>query len=393
MIRACHVVYAVYPADPRVRKEVETLVRAGISVHVVSARAAGESRRDTNSGVFIHRLPLEVRRGGRVRYVYQYTMFSLLTFVSLLVLQLQHRFHIVHVHSLPDFLVFFALPAKILGAKLVLDLHESMPELAAARFPVESGRRLLSLAIAAQRLSCMVSDRVITVNSRIAGLISLRAGGARQPDVVENSPDWASSTQEFEESEPPLLAIACGLNPERDLELVIRTAGAVLATHPINVRIVGSGDPHYVAKLRALAKQIGSGTEIRIDDAIPGSEVLGFLSRSTFGLVTYQRNKLTELATPNKVYEYAFLGKAMVVADLPSLRNLLGDSVLYYEPGNFEELLNAILRILGDSTLRRRLGNRARDVAEGHSWEKMSGRLISVYESVVGVSFTAPSGG
>jgi len=384
VIRACHVVYGRYPADPRVRKEVSTLVRAGVLVQVVCARAPGDRGREIVEGVTVHRLPLEVRRGGKARYLYQYVLFSLLTLVALLTLQLKHRFDIVHIHSLPDFLVFSAMPAKVLGAKLVLDLHESMPELAAARFPGDSSFVLTSLAVVTQRLSCMISDRVITVNPRIGEIISARARGSEVPIVVENSPDWNHTFRDNADTEPPLLAIACGLNPERDLELVIRTASEVLAVRPIEVRIVGSGDKTYVAQLRAMARELAPENQIGIDDAIPASQVLEFLSRSTFGVVSYQRNPLTELATPNKAYEYAFLGKPMVVADLPSLRRLLGDSVLYYEPGNARELMHAILRILDDQPLRKRLGSSAKHVAEQHSWAKMSERLLSTYRSVTG---------
>ncbi|HEX9567556.1 MAG TPA: glycosyltransferase family 4 protein [Thermoplasmata archaeon] len=384
--------YGRYPSDPRVRKEARTLVRAGVMIHVVCARAAEERDRDVDDAVIVHRLPLEVQRGGKARYLYQYALFSLLTLVALFFLQLKHRFHIVHIHSLPDFLIFSAIPAKVLGAKLVLDLHESMPELAAARFPAESNLGLLSLAVVAQRLSCMISDRVITVNSQIAEIVSARTGGSQKPVVVENSPDWNYTLRVSADAEPPLLAIACGLNPERDLELVIRTASAVLASRPIEVRIVGSGDKTYVAKLRAMARDLAAENHIRIEDAIPPSEVLEFLSKSTFGVVSYQRNPLTELATPNKAYEYAFLGKPMVVADLPSLRRLLDDSVLYYEPGDSKELMHAILRILDDPPLRKRLGFRASEVAGQHSWAKMGERLLSEYRSVSGLQSATMAG-
>ena len=384
VIRACHVVYGRYPSDPRVRKEARTLVRAGVMVHVICARTVEEPGRDVEGGVIVHRLPLEVRRGGRARYLYQYALFSLLTLVELFVLQLKHRFHIVHVHSLPDFLIFSAIPAKVLGAKLVLDLHESMPELAAARFPGDPSLGLLSLAVSVQRLSCMISDRVITVNSQIAEIISARAGVSQRPVVVENSPDWTYTVRDAADTEPPLLAIASGLNPERDLELVIRAASAVLASRPIEVRIVGTGDKTYVAKLRAITRELAAENHIRIGDPIPPAEVLEFLSKATFGVVSYQRNPLTELATPNKVYEYAFLGKPMVVADLPSLRGLLDDSVLYYQPGNSKALTDAILRILDDQPLRKRLGSSAKEVAGQHSWAKMSERLLSTYLSVTG---------
>ncbi len=68
-------------------------------------------------------------------------------------------------HNLPDFLVFSALPTKLRGVPVILDLHDLMPEFFAGRFG--SGRaaawigRLVRLQ---ERVSCRFADHVITVS-------------------------------------------------------------------------------------------------------------------------------------------------------------------------------------------------------------------------------------
>src|SRR5207245_4194309 len=164
----CHVAYARYPADPRVRKEVRTFEAACFAVDVLCLRSKGEIPSEGSENVFIHRLPLEACRGSRFRYAYQYAMFFILVAAALCVGQIRRRYRIVHVHSLPDFLILAALPCRLFGSRLVLDLHESLPEIYRARFPRRSGSIGDRLTLAAQRISCSVAARVTTVNPTIA---------------------------------------------------------------------------------------------------------------------------------------------------------------------------------------------------------------------------------
>src|SRR5436853_565805 len=77
----------------------------------------------------ILRLPLKHSRGGKFTYVFQYGSFILSCFFLLAFRSLTRRYHIVHAHNMPDILVFAALVPKICGAKVILDLHDPMPEL------------------------------------------------------------------------------------------------------------------------------------------------------------------------------------------------------------------------------------------------------------------------
>ncbi len=86
---------------------------------------------------------------------------------------------VVHVHNLPDFLVFAGLVPRLAGAKVVLDVHDSVPETFATKF---SGCVALWKALCLEeRLSALVAHRVICVNHAPAG----RAGRARHPDVED----------------------------------------------------------------------------------------------------------------------------------------------------------------------------------------------------------------
>jgi hypothetical protein len=163
-MKICHVVYGYYPQEARPRRASESARRGGNEVHVIAMMDNGEVREEEVGGVVVHRLPFKVIRGSRARYIYQYLVFLIGSSAMLLGLHLTKKFDIVHVHSLPDFQVFCAAPEKLLGAGVVLDLHEAMPELFAARFGYLLHQIPVRIVKAFESVSCLFADQVFVVN-------------------------------------------------------------------------------------------------------------------------------------------------------------------------------------------------------------------------------------
>ena len=186
--------------------------------------------------------------------------------------------------------------------------------------------------------------------------------------------------------------IVGGLNPERDLRLVLTAAKRLREIVRIQVRwrIIGPGEPSFVQALRDQVSRLGIEDVVTIEGEVPATLVPSILARATVGVVSYQRNPLTEIATPNKAYEYAVAGKAMVVADLPALRRLLGDTVRYYNPGNAEDLALNVQWLLEHPSERGLLELAARQRIAAHRWEIMADRLIRVYQECLATDGVFP---
>src|SRR2546425_7893761 len=82
-MRICHVAYAYFPADPRIRREVDALRGAGHEVDVICLRREDEIGVESIDGTCITRIPLRARRGGRLRYAFQYAVFFVLSSLAL----------------------------------------------------------------------------------------------------------------------------------------------------------------------------------------------------------------------------------------------------------------------------------------------------------------------
>jgi hypothetical protein len=127
------IVHSYYDEDPRVRREAEAVVATGRPVTILGLRRPGEPTRGELAGVAIQRLDVQRHQGaGLVTYLAEYGAFLLRAGWAAVRAHRRQRFALVQVASLPDYLVFAALPLKLVGVPVILDLHGSVsPELEA----------------------------------------------------------------------------------------------------------------------------------------------------------------------------------------------------------------------------------------------------------------------
>ena len=89
--------------------------------------------------------------------------------------------------------------------------------------------------------------------------------------------------------------------------------------------------------------------------------------------------------SPTKIFEYMAMGKGIVASRLGQIGEVLVDeeTALLVEPGNVGELASAIERLVESETLRKRLGARAREVAEReHTWMHNARRVLEAYRDL-----------
>jgi len=179
------VVFSHYPSDPRPRRAAEALAQQGMEVEVISLKQKpDEPSYDEFNGVKITRVPLKKSRGGKLAYMLQYGSFIAAAFFLLTFRSLRRRYSLVHVHNMPDVLVFSALLPKLLGAKVILDLHDPMPELMQTIFNFGENSRAVRLLKVLEKLSTWFADAVLVVNQACLRIISGRSCLAQKILVV-----------------------------------------------------------------------------------------------------------------------------------------------------------------------------------------------------------------
>src|SRR5262249_44491029 len=188
--RAAVLLFSHYPADPRPRRAAEALAAQGVNVDVICLRGGNaDPGYETCGSINVTRVPLKRQRARKLGYVGQYAAFMLVSFFYLAWRSLTRRYDLVHVHNMPDALVFSAIVPKLLGAKIILDLHDPMPELMQTIFKLPEESFSVVMLKQLEKWSIRFADLVLTVNRACKEIYSFRSCKPHKIKIVINSPD------------------------------------------------------------------------------------------------------------------------------------------------------------------------------------------------------------
>src|SRR5687767_14406569 len=184
----CMIAYTDYVGDARVRREAETLSANAFNVVCLTTKNGGRPTSFTVDGVEVRELGVSKYRGkSTVAYLASYLRFLFAASTSCIRLLLKGELDIIHVHNVPDFLVLAGLVPRLAGRKVVLDVHDSVPETFAAKFSdAPLAQQMLRLE---ERLSALVAHKVICVNDPQRATLVARGIPADKTFVSMNVPD------------------------------------------------------------------------------------------------------------------------------------------------------------------------------------------------------------
>jgi glycosyltransferase involved in cell wall biosynthesis len=383
------IAYTNYALDARVRREAETLVSNGFHVQCLTTQNGEQRARFSLNGVQVRELGVRKYRGKRsIAYITSYIAFLVVSSLACLRLLIKDELDVVHVHNLPDFLVFAGLVPRLCGRHVVLDVHDSVPETFAVKF---SGGSTVQKALRLEeRLSARVAHRVICVNHPQRATLVARGIPAAKTFISMNVPDPSIFGRTPTRSGPPAGArrfdlVYHGTMAERlGVDLIIRAVAQLEARVPcLRLHLWGHGDD--LAAFERLA------IELHIEDRVifrpkgfPLHELPRELASMDLGVVGNRRSVATDLMLPVKLMEYVSQMIPAVVPRLKTIEHYFSESmVTYYEPEDVPSLADAIYSLYCDPERRSRQVDAARAFLSEHGWERQGVELVNLYQQLV----------
>ena len=387
------VTFSLYPGDPRPRRAAAALLKEGMSVDLICLGDENAPKREVLNGINILRLPISHRRGGKLSYAYNYSAFILTCASILAVRALKRRYHLVYVHNMPDVLVASALVPKGLGAKVLLDLHDPMPELMTTIFSLEKDSLSVRLIQRLEKWSMARADLVLTVNVACKRIFTSRSCGPEKIGVVMNSPDEqifpfrASQLHPSPNGVPAkhLVIMYHGSLVERNgLDLAVDALTRVREAVPAaELRIYGRNTPF-------LERVMGQARDKGLEDCVhylgPKSleDLVPEIEDCDVGIIPNHRSAFAEINTPTRIFEYLALGKPVIAPRTPGIQDYFGpESLFLFESGNSEELARKIQYVAFHYPEAIKTAGRGQQVYLAHTWSRERETLVNLVNTLL----------
>jgi glycosyltransferase involved in cell wall biosynthesis len=369
----CMLVYSHYETDSRVRRYAEALARRGDRVDVVALADAGNALgRTTINGVAVNRIQRrEANERNKWAFAWRLTQFLLTSSAFLTRRQREVRYDLVHVHNIPDFLVFAAWAAKWDGAALILDIHDIVPELFEDKFGAKNHHLDIKFLKAIEKVSAAFADHVIVANHLWTERLIARSVTKDKCSVSLNYVDKAifSSHPRTRSDEKFVMVFPGSFQRHQGLDIAIEAIAEVRKRVP-NVELHLYGNGRMEPELRALADRLGLNGSVRFFASVPLDRIPGVMANADLGVVPKRADGFGNEACSTKIMEFMSQGVPVIASRTKVDTCYFDDTVVRFFPsGDAQGLADAILELIRSKGLRDSLSAAGKEYVARNSWD------------------------
>lgn len=389
----CMVVHAYYPlGESRVQREAEALIDNGYSVDVICLRRSGEEKQCDVNGVKVYRLPVSrFNRKGGAGQLMEYLLFLIFAAFRLSVLHLRSPYDVVQIHSLPDFLIFAALIPRISGAKIILDIHDLMPEFYACRFHKPMTSLPVQCMKIEEKVSCAFADHVITVTEIWRQVLVARGVVPEKSSVVMNlADDRLFHLQKIKRIRRPRpdgfhLFYHGTLTYRYGVDLILYALADLRGKYD-DIFLTVHGQGEFIDTLKKLASELDLEGCINFStNELPIEELPELIAGADLGIVPYRRDVFTDGILPTKLMEYAALGVPAVTVSTPAISEYFDSNMVeFFQADKADDLAGVIEKIYRSPDRRQELASNIQSFSRDYNWGSAKEEYVALIDRLAG---------
>lgn len=349
MMRACMLAYTFYEADNRVRRYAEALAKRGDHVDAIALAREGQPAFEVLNGVNIYRIQRRViDERGPFSYLLKLMLFFFRSAWFLAKKQFTQPYQLIHVHSVPDFEVFATIVPRLMGAKVILDIHDIVPEFYASKFKVNEDSIVFRALVFMERLSIAYSHHVIIANHLWYEKLIRRSVRKEKCTPIINYPDPSIFSAHSTQPRTDRNFVLCypgTLSHHQGLDLAIEAVGMLRDEIP-ELRLTLIGDGPERENLKRQIKRLALADRVTMRGLIPMEEVARIMTAIDLGIVPKRADTFGNEAFSTKIMEFMMMGVPVLAARTRVDEYYFsGGLVEFFESGNAHDLAAKILHL------------------------------------------------
>ncbi|MEI6043228.1 MAG: glycosyltransferase [Chloroflexota bacterium] len=277
----------------------------------------------------------------------------------------------------------------LLGAKIIYEAHDLE-----ARNPSRNqGKRLSAFLQQVDRTILSRADGVVSLTTAFKDFLS--ADGWREakrpstviPDAYDSKLyqplPQAECRKALGLSNEEFIVVYAGLTfAYRGLDRMVEAFDLFLKQSQAEARLcfVG-GRPFEVEELRQVVQRAGLGSRVQLIGQTTQEQVNLWLNAASLTVIPDTVTDLT--ASPLKMFEYAAVGRPVLLPDLPALREILADQeAIYFERGNLTALTAALKWVYANPEQAAAKGKAACRKVEAYTYANRAKAILAFVERV-----------
>ena len=382
------VAYTFYERDNRVMRYAETLAKRGNQVDVISLHMSGLHDPGIRNGVrVLHVQARTVNERGQLTYLFRISLFFLRAMIQVSINHIRKPYQLVHIHSVPDFLVFTAWLPRLMGAKIILDIHDILPEFYANKFQCSKDSAIFKLMVWIEKVSCAFADHVILPNDIWLERVRSRSVSPSKSTVVLNYPDpsifYCRGRSRHDDRFRMMYPGTVGVH--QGVDVAIRALSKVKDVIP-------QADFHIYGTGRAMEALIKLVNELEMEDRIffspfmPIWEIAKVMENADLGVVPKRNDPFGNEAFSTKTLEFMALGVPLLISDTAVDRCYFNDRIVTFaRSGDENDLAAKMVALVRDPKARRKQVENAKSFIKLNNWEVKKSEYLNLVESLTGV--------
>jgi glycosyltransferase involved in cell wall biosynthesis len=382
---ACCIYYSYFKYSALLTREAKALREAGYEVDIISIREPGDAAFEVVEGLRVYKL--QARRYNErfpAAFLLKHLLFFGLSFVLCSLLHLKKGYDVVHVTSPPDFLVFAALLPRLCGARVILDIHDIVPELYQHKFRVGADHLWIRALKLVERLSCRFSHHVIIVTETWRRLLVSRGVPPEKVSVIMNVPDPDLFSPELYpvERDPRYFTLSYhGSYAELFGVLTLLAAMPEVFRRLPQARLIMWGNGPLRRRLNEMVEELGLEGRVFVGPPLPFREVPARINRADLGVVPTRGGVFAGKALSMKSLDYIAMRVPMVVSRTEATSHYYDEEmVAFFEPDDPVGLAAAIVAVASDPERRRRMVAACQRFYRRHNWLEYRRRYYALVE-------------
>jgi glycosyltransferase involved in cell wall biosynthesis len=271
------------------------------------------------------------------------------------------------------FLVFAAVVPRLLGTRVILDIHDILPELYSGKFGAGEESRVFRTMLALERVSCRFAHHVIIANHLWYEKLIRRTLPAEKCTPIINYPDlsvFAPATGGRRGDGRFIVLYPGTLNHHQGVDIAIRAFALASARMPgAEFHVYGEGPAR--PELTRLIAELAVGDRVFLKERVPLKDVAALMAAADVGVVPKRGDGFGNEAFSTKILEFMACGVPVIVSRTQVDAYYFNPSVVrFFKSGDESELAQAMTWVYDHRTEHAEWIRNAREFAVRHSWQE-----------------------